>query len=358
MNLLPLIRPYLIQPLTYSTIERRYYLLGLPVFVLLGNYYLLGLRYIQEGAAFAIGTVLSVLIYWSLILTLRVVVLGALRRFSQVRQAMLRTLTMLCVAAGVTTGFAVLYVWCYSLIPVLGISFSWGIVQPIWIVSYIFDVFLCTGISVYYTYSQWETHQFENDRLKRIALQHQFEALKGDLNPHFLFNSLNSLSALIGEDTAQAERFVDDLARVYRYLLQAGKHELVSLQVELDYTRVYANLLKTRYGDSLAISFQVADDYRDHHLPPLTMQTLIDNAIKHNIMSVSNPLVIGVTTTPDGSLQARNIVQRKTNRVETTRAGLANLTARYRIISDEKLLIRQEGDWFVVTAPLINLNQV
>jgi sensor histidine kinase YesM len=358
MGFLPLIKPYRIQPFSHHTAERRYYLLGMPVFLLLGNYYLIGIPYFQNLSVFVIGTISSAGFYWLLVVALRLVVRTVIGRFPHVRQAASRTLTMLLLAAGITTGLAVIYVWFYSLIPELNVSFSWDTVLPIWIVSYIVDVFLCTGISVYYTYSQWETNQIENDRLKRMALQHQFDALKGDLNPHFLFNSLNSLSALIGEDTTKAERFVDDLARVYRYLLQAGKHELTSLQTELDYTSVYANLLKTRYGDSLNITFRVADEYRLRSLPPLTIQTLIDNAIKHNVMSVPNPLTIRINTLPDGRLEVKNVLQQKINKIETTRAGLANLTVRYDLLSDDKLVIQQEKEWFIVTVPLIDLGHV
>lgn len=190
-----------------------------------------------------------------------------------------------------------------------------------------------------------------------MALQHKFDTLKSDLNPHFLFNSLNSLSTLISEDTTKAERFVDDLARVYRYLLQAGKHELVTLQTEVEYTRIYTNLLSIRYGASLAIELDLKHDYLSLSLPPLTIQTLVDNAIKHNIMSATKPLIIRATTTPDGRLEVKNCFQRKINRIETTRAGLANLTARYDLLGENKLVIKQEDQWFIVTVPLINLAQ-
>lgn len=354
---MPLVRAYLIGPFIDPSPERRYYLAGMPVFLLSGNYYLLGLRYVRELPVFILGTLISVVFYGVLVAVLRGIALGVIGYFSQIRQATFRTVTMLGLSALTTTVLAVLYVWLYSLLPATGVTFSWQIVQPIWVISYIADVFLCTGISVYYTYSQWERNQVENDRLKRMALQHKFDTLKSDLNPHFLFNSLNSLSTLINEDTTKAERFVDDLARVYRYLLQAGKHELVTLQTEMEYTRIYANLLTIRYGASLSIEMDLKDDYLALSLPPLTIQTLVDNAIKHNIMSATKPLIIRATTTPDGRLEVKNRFQRKINRVETTRAGLANLTARYDLLGENKLVIKQEDQWFTVTVPLIDLGQ-
>ncbi|QJW92344.1 histidine kinase [Spirosoma taeanense] len=325
----------------------------MPVLFPLGNYYFIGLRYFRDPVTFAVGTALVCGLYWLSIVVLTLAVKQVIRWFPDVRQALPRTLVMLAVVGGLTVVLAIFDVWTYSLIPVTGVRFTWAAVQPIWILGFIFDVFLCIALSVFYTYAQWKTYQTENEQLKRTALQHQFDTLKGQLSPHFLFNSLNSLSSLIGDDPARAEQFVDDLSKVYRYLLQAGNHQWISLQAELRFITIYAGLLQTRYGSSLRIEQQVARAYLERSLPPLSLQTLIDNAIKHNVMLTNKPLLITISTTTDGELRVQNNRQQKTIRVETSQSGLANLLAKYRLIGNESVRIEQTDTDFTVTLPLL-----
>lgn len=127
----------------------------------------------------------------------------------------------------------------------------------------------------------------EAEALKKENLQTQLESLKQQVNPHFLFNSLNTLSYLIGEDTEKAEDFLNELCKVYRYLLRSNEHELTDLKTELQFIRSYFHLLKTRYGDNLRLTVAIEPPYETYLLPSLTLQLLIENAVKQ--MSLIRP---------------------------------------------------------------------
>ena len=338
------------RPRFFSRYEWWYHVLMMPV--------LIGARYFSDPVVFAVGTLIIFGLYWFSVVVLTLVVRWTIVRFPDVRQALLRTLIMLVSVGSLTVGLAIFDVWVYSLVPLTGSQFTWVAVRPIWVLGLTFDIFLCIALNMFYTYAQWKQNQTENEHLKRMSLQHQFDALKGQINPHFLFNSLNSLSSLISEDPVRAERFVDNLAKVYRYMLQSGRanqgsNELVTLQTELDFISVYTDLLLTRYGNSLRIEQQIPPTYRGYSLPPLSVQTLIDNAVQHNIMKANKPLVVLIKTTEDGWLRVENNLQRKTLRVETQQSGLATLAARYKLFGDKTIYIQETKTYFRVSIPLV-----
>jgi LytS/YehU family sensor histidine kinase len=183
-------------------------------------------------------------------------------------------------------------------------------------------------------------------------LQNQFDALKGQVNPHFLFNSLNTLSSLIGADQQQAEDFVEDLARIYRYMLQAAKTELVPLQTELTFLTVLARLLKVRYQDGLQI-IQPSSAPQDLLLPPLSLQVLVDNAIHYNTLSASKPLIVRIELTEDRSLRITNDIQARHRTLSATNVGLRGLAAKYETLTSREVVVEQSGGIFTVTIPLL-----
>jgi sensor histidine kinase YesM len=192
-----------------------------------------------------------------------------------------------------------------------------------------------------------------------LSLQHamadmQMRALQAQLSPHFLFNSLNSLSSLITDEPAKAEQFVDELSSVYRYLLQASDHELISLSSELRFISSYYHLLKTRYGSGIQLRFNIDDAFCQHLLPPLTLQLLIENAVKHNVVSATLPLLIDIFTNKEGCLVARNKLQRKrVNTLLSTKKGLQNINLKYQLLNQPTIDIVEQNDTFDVIVPLI-----
>ncbi|GAB3543978.1 sensor histidine kinase [Spirosoma fluminis] len=191
----------------------------------------------------------------------------------------------------------------------------------------------------------------EAEAVQKASLQSQFDSLKNQVNPHFLFNSLNSLSALIWEDREKAGEFLDELATVYRYLLQTNQHRLVPLTTELDFIRSFFFLLKTRYGVSLDWQICISDEATERWLPPLTLQTLVENAIRHNVICASEPLQISIEADKD-YLSVKNSIQRKTRHIQTQPGGLNNLTALYASLSLPLPRIIDDGRVFQVKLEL------
>jgi LytS/YehU family sensor histidine kinase len=248
---------------------------------------------------------------------------------------------------------AIFDVWAYSIFPYLKVDFVWEKIWPIMILGVFFDFFLCAALGLFYAFEKWKQNQTESERLERIALQQQFDTLKGQVNPHFLFNSLNTLSSLIGEDKDTAEQFVEDLSKIYRYMLQAAKVEYACLSTELEFLETYARLLKVRYGEGLQFNYPEPNFYKGIVLSPLSLQNLVDNAIKHNMMSVSKPLIITIDVLSDRRISVKNNLQKKIRSIDTQEALLANLVAKYSFLSNDPVEVIDEDKHFIVILPII-----
>ncbi|OIN57980.1 sensor histidine kinase [Arsenicibacter rosenii] len=190
-------------------------------------------------------------------------------------------------------------------------------------------------------------------QLKQEKTEVQIRALQTQINPHFLFNSLNTLSSLIDEDPLLATTFVDELSTVYRYLLRSNVLELTTLQLELNFIQSYLNLLKTRYGRGLITEIQVRPDHAGLLLPPLTLQLLTENAVKHNVILANKPLVIRIKTDDDRQIIVENSLQRKTLRVESNGIGLSNITSKYKLLGSRPPVFEEDIHSFRVILPVI-----
>lgn len=193
----------------------------------------------------------------------------------------------------------------------------------------------------------------ENETLRAESITSRYEALKNQLDPHFLFNSMNTLQSLITIDTERAEEYMQQLCSVLRYTLQ--KKEVVTLAEELDCTADYCRMLKIRYGGNLTFDHHINHERYDNFLvPPLAIQGLVENTIKHNVISAKQPLTVHISTDDDNHLIVSNKIQPKIMETESNGIGLANLTERYRLQWDKKVEIFNDGNNFVVTLPLID----
>lgn len=190
-------------------------------------------------------------------------------------------------------------------------------------------------------------------RLEQEKTDAQLRALQAQVNPHFLFNSLNSLSSLIDENPSQASEFVDELSLVYRYLLRANDQPLTSLSNELDFIRSYFRLLKTRYGNGLDLDVLVSPLQYGQLLPPLTLQLLVENAVKHNVVQAKRPLKVQILTTESGQLMVRNNLQRKNTPVLSNGVGLSSILTQYQRLEQPSPVVTDDNDEFAVTLPLI-----
>jgi len=190
----------------------------------------------------------------------------------------------------------------------------------------------------------------ENERLKQQNLQTELAALKNQIDPHFLFNSLNSLSCLI-RDNDEATQFVRKLSFMYRYILQSADRDLVSLREELKFLNSYSYLIKTRYRDRFTIDIEIDEKYHEKEIPPLALQLLVENAVKHNEISETNPLTVKIFY-KDGFIYVENKLQPRTAMAEGTGNGLVNLDKRYYLIERQNITITKDDNKFSVKLPL------
>ncbi|MDX5477667.1 sensor histidine kinase [Fontibacter flavus] len=203
---------------------------------------------------------------------------------------------------------------------------------------------------------EWRNAAIEAEQLKSEKLASQYQSLKDQLNPHFLFNSLNVLSNLVYESPDKSAEFIQQLSKIYRYVLDVQQEQLVSLKNELDFAEHYLSLQKIRFEDSLEYFIDVEPSL-DLYLPPLSLQLLLENAIKHNIASGENPLKILIEQVGN-NLIVRNILQPKlTQKTSNTGIGLANIQKRYALLSDQKPKIMQTAKEFIVELPLLKISQ-
>jgi len=205
------------------------------------------------------------------------------------------------------------------------------------------------GHFTYYSLQKWRENALKASNLEKEKSQVQFDNLKNQLNPHFLFNSLTSLDSLIQENPTLARDFLQQLSKVFRYVLKSKEKGLVNLETELEFIKHYIGLLRTRFGESLQVNFTIDEDALDLQITPVTLQILIENAIKHN---ENNPLIICVKSEGD-TLVIENNIQRK-KQVETSNGqGLINLRTLYSFLSDREIVVSEQENVFLVKIPLI-----
>jgi LytS/YehU family sensor histidine kinase len=193
-------------------------------------------------------------------------------------------------------------------------------------------------------YRRHQREQIRVEELERENLAMRFETLKKQLDPHFLFNSLNVLSSLVRKDRDKAQDFIDEFSHIYRYTLEVIDKPVVPLREELDFARSYLFLQKIRFDDAIRIEFDVDEADLDALLPPLAIQTLLENAFKHNVATPEHPLRLRIFTT-DNRLYVVNSLQPKPVPAEGKRMGFENLKNRYRLVSGalpEVILTRNE----------------
>jgi two-component system LytT family sensor kinase len=207
------------------------------------------------------------------------------------------------------------------------------------------------------TFAQkYKKKELETEELKRISTQAQLQAIKNQVNPHFLFNNLNVLSSLVMLDNPDANKFIEEFAKVYRHILSSQQHELITLQSEIEFMEPYIFLLKKRFPESVRVSVDIPEKYLEWHLPPVALQMLIENAIKHNIASKTKPLFIKIFVNDQENLVVSNNLQLKLPDNESTNLGLRNISQRYDLIAGKNIEIIETAESFSVLLPLIQHN--
>jgi two-component system, LytTR family, sensor kinase len=214
------------------------------------------------------------------------------------------------------------------------------------------SVVINLGYIADYFIVRWKESIKKAARLEQEKLQMQLNNLRNQLNPHFLFNALTSLNSLIFEDPKLASEFLYQLSRIYHYLLQHKDKSFVALSTELTFIDHYIGLLKTRFGNALHITLNISEDAMERAIVPVTLQSLIENALKHNVIQDGKPLKINISNTEDYLVISNNI-QKKKNVENSNNQGLSNLITLYALLTDKPFIIKSEEKYFEVSIPLI-----
>ena len=325
-----------------------------PAFAIALNFVLFGRDYHSNLRIFLLATACTLLI--GLLLS-RVHIglsswlrkrLGA--KMNPMQRLAVQVIFMLITAAFVTAIFFG-YHWLHFPGYTLKIeNYKWAL-----LVGFTADMIGSSFNEAIYSQQEWRRTQLEKEQLEKLHLQSQLDVLKNQINPHFLFNSLNSLSSLIADDPEKAEVFVDKLSTVYRYILLHNGRDWVDLHTELLFIKAYFHLLQTRYGDAVQLTLFVSDTQTELLLPPLTLQLLVENAVKHNVVHKNKPLLIEIASHGEMELVIRNNLQPKAKQLVLSHGvGLKNIAERYSIANAGNISVQEENGFFTVKLPLVN----
>ncbi len=222
--------------------------------------------------------------------------------------------------------------------------------------QYITPLLIAMGVALLiyaaYYYKNYKEKQVKEQKIIAGSASARFDALKNQLDPHFLFNSLNVLTSLIEEDPDQAQKFTTSLSKVYRYVLEQKHKDLVTVEEELDFARTYVRLLKMRFEDSIIFEIPEQLEYPQAKIVPLSLQLLLENAVKHNVIHAGRPLHIKVYE-EGGMLVVGNNLQEKQVVRKSSGVGLQNIRQRYKIFTDREVRIEKTVSSFKVALPLL-----
>lgn len=227
-------------------------------------------------------------------------------------------------------------------LPITWLMFAFGFI-------FVF-IFIVVVISLRIT-AKWLSSQREVEELKQMQLINDYNALQDQLNPHFLFNNLSVLKSMIKYDQNAAIEFTQNFTDTYRYVLQNNEKTLVSLSQEMEFIHSYINLHKERHGDGLKVEYNIDETLMNKRIPPLSLQLLVENALKHNIANKEEPLYIKIYTQNDFIIIENNVQLKEST--YSTYKGLKNLKDRYTMLSEKEVIIYKDDNIFKVELPLL-----
>lgn len=323
----------------------------LPMGILL-NYFFYGDAYFSSASQFTITTFITFLYVGTAFLTYGIVAILLRNRFPEDRQLFKRLLICLGIFFLMSAVYISVLLLGYDHFHFYGYDylendFTKGYLTLITV--NIFLTFLNEGISRFEKYKVTIT---ENEQLKKEYMHSQLLGLKSQMNPHFLFNSLNSLSSLIQENSDKAEEFLDHMSKVYRYLLRNNEEKLVTIGTEINFIKSYFFLLKARYEDGLQLQINISDESKNRWIPPLTLQMITENAMNQNSVNRSNPLKIRIRDNAHG-LEIINSVQPKINSENFNSEIEENINNKYRLLCGCEIEIEESNQQRSIVLPVI-----
>ena len=253
------------------------------------------------------------------------------------------------------TGFIVNAALAIALILFVGTFYWKANVEMLWKLSILFTISLLVYEIFYgwfFSYRYYAVTQVEQLRGERWQLELQFESLKGQISPHYLFNCLNTISSLLYKDSDMAEEFIRRMADTFRYVLSNQKQKLVTVREEVEFVKAYYYLLQVRYEHHLRLEVNLPKNLLETRIPPMALQMLVENAVKHNAISKDRPLLVYISAQDNTFI---NVISTKTVALQPAtsfRVGLENIRNRYRFFTEEKMVIKDD-DKFTVQLPVI-----
>ena len=245
-----------------------------------------------------------------------------------------------------------LFLLGYDGIHFLGYQFSEADYTNCYLATIIMNIFLTFLNEGVAQFERYKITLIQTEQLKKEYLQSQLLGLKSQMNPHFLFNSLNTLSSLIHEDSEKAEDFLDHMSKVYRYLLRNNEEKLVNLQTEIDLVKSYYFLLKKRHCDALNIKISIPKEYLQREIPPLTLQMLIENTINQNTLTRNEPLNLFITINNEQIEITHNLQPKLYGSLEGEEA-MENITNKFRLLTQKNIVISESEQKRIIRLPLL-----
>ena len=278
-------------------------------------------------------------------------------RYSGLKQTRIRIMILaLCIIPFMSFSVSVIFL-LYDALNILGYQFNYTDFKLGLVVGFCVNLIFETLYEADYVLEQYKESVEEKDTIQQLSMQHEFDALKNQVNPHFLFNCFNTLSSLISEDKQKAETFLNELSKVYRYLLRNNEDGLSTVENEIKFIKSYYRLLQTRHGEAVRLNMEIDKRYEPYLLPSLSLQLLVENVVKHNVLSKNKPLEIDIFTIAGNKLVVNNNLQRRTVKAASHRVGLENIKAKYSLLKQSGFQVMEDGKNFTVILPLIWNNQ-
>ena len=279
------------------------------------------------------------------------------KKFPELYQTKLRISRKVMVLFFVTTPSVLLILLLYHQFHILDYQLKTAHILQGLLTGFCINFVFETLYEVDYTLTKYKESVEEKETIQLLAVQQEFDSLKNQVNPHFLFNCFNTLSSLISIDKQKADQFLNELSKVYRYLLKSNEEGVSTLENEIKFIESYFKLLQTRHGEAVKLNIQIDNQYEQYLLPSLTLQLLIENAVKHNALSKNKPLVIDIFSTDWGTLIVRNNLQLRTVKAPSNKVGLENIKAKYELLKQPGFLVTEDGNNFTVELPLMRNQQ-
>lgn len=329
------------------------FFLSMPFISLAYNYVMYGNRVYTDWRVWAVSVPMIYLIGIFSWLAHEMYYNFTVRTFPGLNETRKRVLMKAAVNLLIMTPSVMLIFFIFDHFHLLGYRFRSEDLTYGYLIGLAVNIVFETLWEVVYIIEKYKETAREMELLEEMHLQQEFENLKLKVNPHFLFNCFNTLSSLISEDKAQAETFLDELSKVYRYLLRNNESGMSTVEKEVNFIQSYYQLLKTRHGEGFSMDVRIDPAYLHYELPALSLQLLVENAVKHNVVSRQKPIAVSIVSTGSPYLEVRNNLAKKKQAAESTGIGLQNIRDKYKLLRRHDMEVREEEGRFVVKLPLI-----